>query len=296
MSSVNLSDIRPRRSVLYMPASNQRALEKAKGLAADTVVFDLEDSVGPEKKVEARALAVAAVREGGYGKREVIIRSNSLDSEWGRDDVAAIALSGADGVCLPKVESAQEVLDCLAILNAEGASDTMQVWVMIETPMGVNAIEQIASVDPRMTVVVMGTTDLAKELRVPHTADRCGLQYSLGKCVLAARSYGKDILDGVYLDLEDEAGFANICEQGRDMGFDGKTLIHPKQLVMANKVFGPSEADLQRAEKIIAAWKQAEAAGKGVVVVDGKLVESMHIDEAHRNQAIANTIAELAAE
>ncbi|WP_101756777.1 CoA ester lyase [Oceanicoccus sp. KOV_DT_Chl] len=284
--------IRPRRSVLYMPGSNQRALEKAKSLAADTVVLDLEDSVGPEKKVGAREQVVKAAASGGYGKRELIIRANSLDTSWGEADIQAIAGSRADGVCLPKVETAEQAQAALAIMSAAGAPN-MPLWVMIETPLGVLNIQQIAAVDPRVEVIVMGTTDLAKELRVPHTPDRLGLQFALSACVLAARANGKEILDGVYLDLDDEAGFANACEQGRDLGFDGKTLIHPKQLASANNVFGPSKADIVRAEKIITAWQVAEAEGKGVVVVDGKLVEGMHVDEARRHLELAKIIAEL---
>jgi len=276
-----------------MPGSNQRALEKSRNLAADALVFDLEDSVGPEKKVEARERVVAAVKTGGYGQREIIVRANSLDSEWGEDDVRAIALSGADGVCLPKVENEAEVEAAITLLNAAGAPLSMQVWVMIETPLGVANINQIAAADSRMTVVVMGTTDLAKELRVPHTPNRIGLLYALSQCVLAARAHNKEILDGVYLDLQDEAGFANVCQQGRDLGFDGKTLIHPKQLNAANDVFGPSEMDLIRARKILTAWQSAEAEGKGVVVVDGTLVEGMHVDEAKRNLAIAEVIMAL---
>lgn len=285
--------IRPRRSALYMPGSNQRALEKAKNLAADSLVLDLEDSVGPEKKVAARESVVAAVKAGGYGQREMIIRANASDSQWGVDDVKAIATSGADGICLPKVETAEQVHQVAALLDSAGAPASMNIWVMIETPLGVMNIQQIVSSEKRLNVILMGTTDLAKELRTPHTTDRIGLQFCLGQCVLAARANNKEILDGVYLDLHDEPGFIAACEQGRDMGFDGKTLIHPKQLGAANQVFAPSEADLVKAKAIIAAWEVAEAEGKGVVVVDGKLVEVMHIDEAKRHLEIASTIEAL---
>ena len=285
--------IKPRRSVLYMPGSNQRALHKARELAADSLVLDLEDSVGPAKKLEARALVVAAVKAGGYGRRELIVRSNSLESEWGEADIKAIASSGADGICLPKVETSEEVSAVSAMLAAAGAPADMQIWVMIETPLGVLNISQIADADPRLTVIVMGTTDLAKELRVPHSPDRTGLLHSLGQCVLAARAAHKEILDGVYLDLDNPEGFVEACQQGFDLGFDGKTLIHPKQLQPANQLFGPSEADLTHAQKIIAAWQEAAAEGKGVVVVDGKLVEIMHIDEARRKLALGLLQAEL---
>ena len=284
--------VRPRRSVLYMPGSNPRALQKARGLAADALVLDLEDSVAPAKKVMAREQVVDVAAQ-GFGPREVIIRTNSLDSEWGEEDVRAAALSGADGICLPKVENEVEVEAAIRILNDAGAPPSMRVWAMIETPLGVQNIYQIVAADPRLTVVAMGTTDLAKELRVPHTPDRIGLQYCLSQCVLAARVHNKEILDGVYLDLQDEAGFANVCQQGRNLGFDGKTLIHPKQLAIANEVFGPSEADLTRARNIISAWQQAEAEGKGVAVVDGQLVEGMHVDEAQRQLSVAELIAEL---
>lgn len=282
--------IRPRRSVLYMPGSNQRALEKARSLGADALVLDLEDAVAPDKKAAAREQVLAAVKEGGYGQRELVVRANALSSEWGEADVTAIASSGADALCLPKVESAAQVLAAVSLLEQAGAPQTMSVWAMIETPRGVLNISEIATAHARMTVLVLGTTDLAKELRVPHTADRIGLLSALSQCVLAARAADVEILDGVYLDLKDQAGFANACQQGRDLGFDGKTLIHPNQLAAANEVFGPSAADLDRATKIIAAWQEVEAKGEAVAVVDGKLVEGMHVDEARRNLAIAEAI------
>lgn len=285
--------VRPRRSVLYMPGANLRALEKARTLPADALVLDLEDSVGPEKKIEARNQVIAAVKAGGYGRREIIVRANSLESEWGQKDVQAIAQSGADGLCLPKVERSTEVEAAIEIMNDSGAPASMPLWLMIETPLGVININQIVAADPRVAVVVMGTTDLAKELHTPHTPERIGLQHSLGQCLLAARAFNKDILDGVYLDLEDDVGFASSCRQGRDMGFDGKTLIHPRQLQQANRAFGLDEDDLKRARKIIDAWKLAEAQGSGVVVVDGKLVEGMHVDEARRHLQIAQRIVEL---
>jgi citrate lyase subunit beta/citryl-CoA lyase len=269
-------------------------MEKARGLMADVIVFDLEDSVGPEKKPEARAMAVAMVKAGGYGSREIIVRVNGLATEWGEEDVKAVALSGADGICLPKIETADEVAAVSALLSASGSP--LPIWVMIETPLGVENIRSIVSADPQVAVIVLGTTDLAKELRVPHTADRIGLQYSLGRCVHVARTYQKDILDGIYLDLEDELGFDQVCRQGKALGFDGKTLIHPKQLASANDVFGYGTDELARAKKIIAAWKIAEAEGKGVVVVDGKLVEGMHVDEAKRKLDIAAIIEKMVSE
>lgn len=286
--------IRPRRSVLYMPGSNARAMEKAKTLPADAIVLDLEDSVAPEKKAEARAAVVAAALSGEYRPRELIIRSNSLDGEWGVADVEAIARSGADALCLPKIETPQQVIDAIGCLDKSGAPGTMQIWAMIETPQGIANCGAIAGCDERLQVLVMGTTDLAKELRVPHTPDRLGLQFSLGQCVLAARLHGKDILDGVHLDLNDDEGYQAICEQGKSLGFDGKTLIHPRQVDTANRVFGPAEADVDRARRILEAWRQAGREGKGVAVVDGKLVEAMHFDEAGRLLAIAEAIEQLA--
>ena len=282
--------VRPRRSVLYMPGSNLRALKKARELAADALVFDLEDSVAPSKKTLAREQVIAAIKEGGYGSRELVVRVNALDGDFALADIKAVALSGADALCLPKVESASEVLLAARLLIEAGAPPSMQIWAMIETPLGILNIEQIASEHPRLAVIVMGTTDLAKSLRVPHTSDRSGLIFSLSRCVLAARVYGKDILDGVYLDLKSSDGFTHACQQGVDLGFDGKTLIHPNQVTQANKLFGPSEKTLTHARKVIQAWRQAEEQGKAVAVVDGQLVELMHVDEAKRNLMIAEAI------
>ena len=282
--------IKPRRSVLYMPGSNQRAIDKARSLPADAVVLDLEDSVGPAMKVEARDQVVAAVKAGGFGEREVVVRANAVDSEWGEADIRAIAGSSADGLCLPKIESAAEIRAAAALLQ-QGAAD-MPIWAMIETPKGVANAADIAAAG--VAVLVMGTTDLAKELRVPHTPDRLGLQYSLSQCVLAARLQGIDVLDGVYLDLNNPAGFEQVCQQGRVLGFDGKTLIHPRQIEAANQAFGPDPQQAERAEKIIAAWQQVEAEGKGVAVVDGKLVEAMHVDEARRTLALLAAIETMA--
>lgn len=283
--------LRPRRSVLYMPGSNLRALEKAKGLDADALILDLEDAVAPDKKVLAREQVVAAVQGGGYGKRELVIRINPLDSEWGEADLRLAAGSGVDAICVPKVETAEQVLEVVRIMEEAGAPAEMQVWAMTETPLGVLNVNQVAAAHPRLTVLIMGTSDLSKELRVPHTPERLGFITSLGLCVLAARAYKIDVLDGVYLDLGDDEGYVASCVQGRELGFDGKTLIHPKQLVAANDVFGPSAAAITQAEKIIAAFEQARAEGLGVVLLDGKLVENLHVDEAQRTLAIAAVIA-----
>ncbi|MGH1372898.1 MAG: HpcH/HpaI aldolase/citrate lyase family protein [Cellvibrionaceae bacterium] len=278
--------LKPRRSVLYMPGSNARALEKAKTLNADTLVLDLEDAVAPDQKQAARAQVVEAVKQGGYGKREMVIRVNGLDTDWCKDDIRAVASSGVSAVCLPKIETAEQVVEAVRQLDAAGADSAMEVWAMIETPMGVINVNQIAAAHSRLTLLMMGTSDLAKEMRVPHTPDRIGFIAALNGCVLAARANGLDALDGVHLALDDEAGFQAVCEQGRNLGFDGKTLIHPKQLAVANEVFGPSDAQVEIAGRIIEAFSEAQAQGKGVVVVDGKLIENLHVDEAQRTLEI----------
>lgn len=282
--------IRPRRSALYLPGSNQRALEKSKTLSIDAVILDLEDAVAPDQKIAARDQVAAAVKAGGFGNREVVIRINALSTAWGRDDLVAAAAAQPAAICVPKMESAEQVCEVAAALDACNASKDIGIWAMLETPLGILNAAQIASAHSRMKVLVMGTSDLAKDLRVPHTPDRLGFVTSLGLCVLAARAYGLDILDGVHLDLSGGDEFRAICEQGRQLGFDGKTLIHPNQIVAANQVFGPGIEAIERAKRIIAAWEEAEREGKGVAVLDGKLVENLHAAEAQRILAIANSI------
>ncbi len=279
-------EFRPRRSALYMPGSNARALEKARNLDADVLIFDLEDAVAPAQKDQAREQVLAALAAGGYGSREVVVRINALDSPWGEDDVRALACSAAAAICLPKAESARQVRTLAARLKDAGSGPELAIWAMAETPRGILAIEEIVFSEPRLEVLVMGTSDLAKELRVPHTEDRAGFHYALGRCVMAARAAGLDVLDGVHLDLEDDAGLEQACEQGRALGFDGKTLIHPRQLDIANRVFRPDAAALDRARRVMTAWREAEAAGQGVVLVDGRLVESLHVEEAQRLLAL----------
>lgn len=283
--------IRPRRSALYLPGSNQRALEKSKTLPADAVILDLEDAVAPDQKIVAREQVAAAVKAGGFGNREVVIRINALSTVWGHDDLAAVAAAQPSAICLPKMESAEQVREVAAALAAANASENIAIWAMLETPLGVLNAAQIASAHPRMKVLVMGTSDLAKDLRVPHTPDRLGFIASLGLCVLAARAYGLDILDGVHLDLSGGEEFRAICTQGRMLGFDGKTLIHPNQIAAANEIFGPSTEAVEQAKRIIAAWEDAERAGKGVAVLDGKLVENLHAAEARRVLTITDAIA-----
>ncbi|MFT5603314.1 MAG: citrate lyase subunit beta/citryl-CoA lyase [Paracoccaceae bacterium] len=280
--------LRPRRSVLYMPGSNARALEKAQTLTADTLVFDLEDAVVPDQKEAAREQVLAAVNTGGYGDREVVVRVNGFDTRWGRDDIVCFANAPIAALCLPKVESAEEVNAVAQLLKQENS--TLKLWLMAETPRGILNIDEICGAHGRVDVIVMGTSDLAKELRVAHTPDRLGLQTSLQLCLLAARAHGLDILDGVYLDIKDDTGFAAACEQGVALGFDGKTLIHPSQLEKANEAFAPTADAVDRAGRILEAWKAAEAEGKAVAVVDGKLVENLHVAEAERHLAIAEAI------
>ncbi|OAN48012.1 malyl-CoA thiolesterase [Paramagnetospirillum marisnigri] len=283
---------RPRRSVLYMPGSNPRALDKARTLAADGLILDLEDAVAPDAKDTARAQVVEAVKAGGYGRRELLVRVNGLSTPWFHADVAAAAQSGADAVLIPKVESADAVRLTQAIMEANGAPDTMAIWCMMETPKGILRAEEIATSSPRMAGFVMGTSDLAKDLHCAHTRERLPMITSLGLCLLAARAHGLAALDGVYLDLNDDEGFEYSCRQGLELGFDGKTLIHPKTIDAANRVFAPSEKEIEWSRKIIAAHAEAAAQGKGVVVVDGKLIENLHVENARRIVAMAELIAE----
>jgi len=286
-----VSAARPRRSVLYMPGSNARALEKGRTLDADGLILDLEDAVSPAQKAEARTQVVAALTEGGYGHREILLRVNGLETAWGEDDLRAAATAGAHGVLLPKVESAETVLRAQQVLEGAGAPADLELWCMMETPRGILRAEAIADSSPKLRGFVMGTSDLAKDLHAAHTAMRLPMLVGLGTCLLAARAAGLAILDGVYLDLNDEDGFRASCVQGAELGFDGKTLIHPKQLAAANEVFAPSEDAVTFSRRVIEAHAAAEAEGKGVVLVDGKLVENLHVEAAHRLVALADAIA-----
>ena len=288
-----MSIARPRRSVLYMPGSNARALEKGRTLPADGLILDLEDAVAPDAKAQARDNVVKALDEGGYGKREILLRINSLDTAWGKDDAHAAAKSKADAILIPKVESAAQVREVEAIMEAAGAPNSMTIWCMMETPLGMLHAEEIAKSSKRLAGFVMGTSDLAKDLRCAHTTMRLPMITSLGLCMLAARAYGLSILDGVYLNLDDDEGFAASCVQGKELGFDGKTLIHPKTVAKTNDVFAPSESDVAWARKIIAAHAEATAQGKGVLLVDGKLIENLHVVAAQRQVELADAIAAL---
>jgi len=286
---------RPRRSVLYMPGSNARALEKGRVLPADGLILDLEDAVAPDAKTLARERIVAAIAAGGYGGREIIVRVNGLDSPWGADDLAAVAACGADAILLPKVESAAMVRDLAERMAAAGAGESVAIWCMMETPLGMLRAEDVAAAHPRVACLVMGTSDLAKDLHAAHTRERLPLLTSLGLCLLAARAHGHAILDGVHLDLGDDEGFAYSCRQGVELGFDGKTLIHPKTIDEANRAFAPSAEEIDWSRRIIAAHAEASKAGQGVVVVDGRLIENLHVENARRLVALAEAIAALEA-
>jgi citrate lyase subunit beta/citryl-CoA lyase len=285
--------LRPRRSVLYMPGSNEKALEKAKGLPADALILDLEDAVAPDAKPEARERVCAAVRGGGYGKRELAIRANGIGTPWHDDDLEAIAAAGPDAVVVPKVDSAEEVRSLVAALEANGAPEHTKLWAMLETPQAVLHAEEIASASERLTVLVMGTNDLVKELHAVRVPGRAPILPSLHLCLLGARAAGKVLLDGVYNDITDEAGFLAECVQGRELGFDGKTLVHPSQVEPCNEVYAPDDAAVELARRTISAFEEAQADGRGVVTLDGRMIENLHVDEARRVLAISAAIAEL---
>jgi len=281
------------RSVLYIPGSNERALNKAPSLAADALIFDLEDAVAPVAKEQARRSVLKVLAEKEFGRRQVVIRVNALASHWGYDDLVAAAKSGATAVLLPKVESGDMIRQAEVILQNAGAPDDLAIWCMMETPRGMLNAEEIASASPRIRAIVMGTSDLAKDLGAAHTKERLPFLTSFGLCLLAARAADVAIVDGVHLDLEDDEGFINSCKQGFELGFDGKTLIHPKTIASANEAFSPSQNDIVMAEKIIQAHKEAIARGEGIVVVDGKLIENLHVEGARRMLLLANSIEQL---
>ncbi|MEM9060653.1 MAG: CoA ester lyase [Pseudomonadota bacterium] len=287
---------RPRRSALYMPGSKPRALEKARTLAADALILDLEDAVVPAEKPAARGSVTEALAEGGYGGRELAVRINGLDTPWGADDLGAVATSRAHAVLIPKVETAATILDASARLDAAGAPAEMAIWAMMETPLGMLNAAEIAASSSRLACLVMGTNDLVKELDAQHTETRLPVITALGLCMLAARANGQAILDGVYNAYKDEDGLRASCEQGREMGFDGKTLIHPAQLAVTNDVFGPGADDIALAERYVTAFTEAEAAGQGVAVVDGRIVENLHVETARKLLARAQAIRALEAE
>ena len=282
-----MTDQRPYRSVLYIPGSKPRALEKAKTLPVDAIIFDLEDAVSADEKEAARATLAEALRAGGYGARVKIVRINGLDTKWGKDDAKAVAQMAPDAVLLPKVDSPKD-LDALSKLTGG-----LPLWAMMETPLAMLNAAQI-SAHPQLAGMVMGTNDLAKELQSRFRSDRLPLMAGLGLCVLAAKANGIIIVDGVYNAFKDDAGLKVECDQGRDMGFDGKTLIHPAQVDIANTAFAPSEEEIDLARRQIAAFEEVEATGQGVAVVDGKIVENLHVVTAQQILSKAKAIAAMA--
>jgi citrate lyase subunit beta/citryl-CoA lyase len=286
--------IRPRRSVLYMPGSNARALEKARDIAADALILDLEDAVAPDAKAMARDQVCAVVKAGGYGRRELVIRTNGLDTPWFADDLAAAAEAGPDAILVPKISSPEMVLEIGARLHGLWAAAEIRLWAMIETPQAIIDVAAIAQAarDPasRLACFVMGTNDLAKETRARLVPGRAPMLSWMTSAILAARAHGVDILDGVYNDFRDEAGFLAECEQARDLGYDGKTLIHPGQVAVANTVFAPDDAELARARAVIAAFELPENADKGAIQLDGRMVERMHAEMARRVVALSDAI------
>jgi citrate lyase subunit beta/citryl-CoA lyase len=273
-----------------MPGANERALEKAQTIPADSLILDLEDAVAPDAKPEALERVCSAATSGAYGSREIAIRANGIGTEWHDADLAAIAKAGPDAVVIPKINSVAEVHQIEKALEAGGAPDHTRIWAMLETPIAMLSAHEIASSSERLAVLVMGTNDLAKELQAAHVPGRQPLLTGLGLCLLGARAGGKVILDGVYNDIKDEAGFLAECQQGQQLGFDGKTLIHPSQVEPCNAAFAPSEDEVEKAGRVIAAFEEAEASGKGVVTVDGRMVENLHVEQARRTLAIQAAI------
>jgi citrate lyase subunit beta / citryl-CoA lyase len=282
---------RPRRSVLYLPSSNERALEKAKTLAVDALILDLEDAVAPDAKVQARENACAAARSGEYGRRELTIRINAIGTQWHDEDLRAAGAAGPDAVVVPKVGSAEEVRELVAALEDGGAPERTKLWAMVETPGAMLHCEEIAAASERLTVLVMGTNDLAKELHAEHVPGRQPLLTGLSLCLLAARATGTAILDGVFNDVVDAEGFEAECRQGAQLGFDGKTLIHPGQVDACNVAFAPSAAAVEDARGVLDAWRAG--AGAGVVTHNGRMIENLHVETAQRVLAIHEAIAAL---
>ena len=280
---------RPRRSVLYMPGANTRALEKAKSLPADSLILDLEDAVAPDAKAQARENIRAALAT-GFGHREAVVRINGLNTQWGLDDLKAFADTKADAILLPKVESASQIREVASLLKQFNPVSTMKIWAMIETPLAIFKLPEIASSHPMLEALVLGTSDLVKDLHARHTPSRVETQTALSLSVLAARAHQLCVLDGVHLSLDDEDGLRQSCTQGRDMGFDGKTLIHPSQIALANQIFGPLPEEIDEARQRITAYEAAISSGAGIAVLNGKLVEELHIQDAKRILALANAI------
>ncbi|MEQ8824067.1 MAG: CoA ester lyase [Filomicrobium sp.] len=290
-------DVRPRRSVLYMPGSNDRALEKAKTIPADALILDLEDAVAPDAKIEAREKVCAAVRSGGYGKRELIIRVNALETPWGADDLKAASEAGPDAILVPKVGRPGDIISAAKVVKAANAPDKTMLWAMMETPMSILNTREIAMAgierEHRLTCLVMGTNDLIKESHARAYDDRFAVVPWLAMTIVAARAYGLDVLDGVYNEFRDLDGLRRECEHGRTLGMDGKTLIHPGQVEITNEIFSPSEEEVAWSRKIIAAFAEPQNAPLGVITVEGKMVERLHLQMSERMVAIAEAIADM---
>jgi citrate lyase subunit beta/citryl-CoA lyase len=286
--------VRPRRSVLYMPGSNARALEKARELPADGLILDLEDAVAPEAKEQAREAIVKALKDGGFGEREVMVRINGLDTQWWVEDLNAVIAAKPNAILLPKVSNPAQLEDVAERLVDLGADQRVRIWAMMETPLAMLNVREIAAAtldtETRLSGFVMGTNDLAKDTRARLVPGRAPMLPWLMSCVAAARAYGLDILDGVYNDLGNAEGFAEECKQARDLGFDGKTLIHPKQIAPCNEAFSPSPEEVETARKMIAAFDQPENKDKGVIQIDGRMVERLHAEMARSTVAIADAI------
>jgi citrate lyase subunit beta/citryl-CoA lyase len=272
-----------------MPGANTRALEKAKSLPADSLILDLEDAVAPDAKAQARENIRAALVT-GFGHREAVVRINGLNTQWGLDDLRAFADTKADAILLPKVESASQIREVASLLKQFNPASTMKIWAMIETPLAIFKLPEIASSHPMLEALVLGTSDLVKDLHARHTPNRVESQTALSLSVLAARAHQLCVLDGVHLSLDDEDGLRQSCIQGREMGFDGKTLIHPSQIALANQIFGPSLEEIDEARQRITAYEAAISSGAGIAVLNGKLVEELHIQDAKRILALANAI------
>ena len=275
-----------------MPGSNARALEKAKTLSVDVIILDLEDSVAPDGKNEARTMVCDAVAAGGFGEREVVIRINGQDTQWGQEDLRAAVAAKPDAILAPKVNSAADVTSLCALMNEVAQSEPPFLWAMIETPISILNIREIAAIagEARLSTFVMGTNDLAKEMRITPTSDRMAFLYALSATVTAARAFDVSVIDGVFNDTKDEGSFAAECAQGRDIGFDGKTLIHPAQIATCNSVFSPTQTAISRAQAIVSAFEDPSNKGRGVIKVDGKMTELLHLEEARRVLAIAEAI------
>ena len=287
-------NVRPRRSVLYMPGSNPRALAKARTIPADALIFDLEDAVAPSAKAEARSTIAKALAERGYGKRERIIRVNGLNTVWGHDDVAAVSAMDADAILFPKISCSRDLLAATEAMAEAGVPDEIALWAMMETPAGMLNAAEIAAAHPRLSCLVLGTNDLAMELGAAHTPERLPLLVPISLCLLAARANQLDCIDGVHNAIRDSEGFRAVCAQGRMMGFDGKTLIHPSQVEPCNAAFAPTAEELDLARRQVAAFEEADSAGKAVAVVDGRIVENLHVSAAKRMLAADRLVRETA--